>query len=68
MSETSEIVELAAEIRRVDGTHSLGAAALADALGPWLAAHDRRVAARTLRLVGSEIGAVTDRFEKGQQR
>lgn len=35
--------DLANEIRRVDGAHSLGAGALAEALGPWLAAHDAEV-------------------------
>lgn len=36
--------DLANEIRRVDGVHTLGAGALAEALGPWLSEHDRQVA------------------------
>lgn len=32
----TKVDELAAEIRRVDGSHSLGAGALADALMPWV--------------------------------
>lgn len=40
------IDSLAQEIRRVDGAHSLGAGALSEALQPWLAAHDREVAAK----------------------
>ena len=38
--------QLANEIRRVDGAHSLGAGALAEALLPFLAEHDRQVAER----------------------
>lgn len=38
MSEYTD--DLANEIRRVDGAHSLGAGALAEALRPWLAEHD----------------------------
>ena len=44
MSEYTD--ELARVIRRVDGTHSLGAGALAEALSAWVAEHDRQVAER----------------------
>lgn len=33
------ILSLAAEVRRVDGNHDLGAAALAESLMPWIDAH-----------------------------
>lgn len=36
MSELDITYELAAEIRRVDGSHELGAAELAEALVPWV--------------------------------
>lgn len=49
------IDSLAQEIRRVDGAHSLGAGALAEALQPWLAAHDREVAAKALRDAADRI-------------
>jgi hypothetical protein len=48
------IDSLAQEIRRVDGAHSLGAGALSEALQPWLAAHDREVAAKALRDAADE--------------
>lgn len=46
MSERLFVDQLANEIRRVDGGHSLGAGALAEALLPFLTEHDRRVAER----------------------
>jgi hypothetical protein len=36
VSDNQRVLDLAAEIRRVDGNHTLGAAALAEALEPWL--------------------------------
>lgn len=35
--DVEDVLSLAAEIRRVDGAHDLGAAALAEALKPWFA-------------------------------
>lgn len=46
MSERLFVDQLANEIRRVDGAHSLGAGALAEALLPFLTEHDRQVAER----------------------
>lgn len=48
------IDDLAQEIRRVDGSHSLGAGALAEALSPWLAAHDARIEAHYLAKFAAE--------------
>ena len=41
MSDRLTVDHLANEIRRMDGSHSLGAGALAECLLPWLAEHDR---------------------------
>lgn len=54
MSDIQRSIDLAAEIRRVDGNHSLGAAALAEALEPWL---DAVVAAVREDLICGPVGA-----------
>jgi hypothetical protein len=36
VSDNQRVLDLAAEIRRVDGNHTLGAAALAESLEPWI--------------------------------
>ena len=64
MSERLFVDRLANEIRRVDGAHSLGSGALAEALLPFLAEHDRQVAERAwdegARWAAVECGAIDD--------
>jgi hypothetical protein len=60
---TPTVDSLAQEIRRVDGTHNLGAGALAEALMPWLAEHDA-----ALRAERDEARAVIDDLATMGQR
>lgn len=55
--------DLTNEIRRVDGAHTLGAGALAEALGPWLAEHDRQVAEKAWD-EGQDMGGRSPFFQK----
>lgn len=58
-----QVDDLAQEIRRVDGNHSLGAGALAKALMPFITAY---LSARSAADIGALVAGITDENRHGE--
>lgn len=63
----SDVLALAAEIRRVDGRHDKGAAALAEALEPFMDAVVAAAKADERRRVLDDVGSFMDESATGWQ-